>query len=60
MREEPGPLECDSFGRLHGARRLFVVDGAALPTLPAQNSTYTIMANAHRIGTAFEPDSVSS
>lgn len=53
MRDRPGLLECDARGVLSGQGRIHVVDGAALPTLPAQNSTYTIMANAHRIGSAF-------
>jgi hypothetical protein len=53
MRPQPGPLQTWPDGRLHGTRRVYVVDGAALPSLPSQNSTYTIMANAHRVGTRF-------
>ena len=53
MTESPGILETDVHGRLHGTDQVFAVDGAALPELPAQNSTYTIMANAHRIGSRF-------
>lgn len=34
-----------------GANNLFVVDGAALPHLPAKPPTFTIMANASRVGT---------
>jgi len=49
MRASPGPLECDVSGRLHGTARVFVVDPAAFPTLPAQNLTFTAMANALRI-----------
>ncbi len=57
MRETPGPLECDATGRLHGTSRVFVVDTAAFPTLPAQNLTFTAMANALRIAGAL-PGSV--
>jgi choline dehydrogenase-like flavoprotein len=49
MRESPGPLETDAAGRLSGTARVFVVDPAAFPTLPAQNLTFTAMANALRI-----------
>ncbi len=53
MRRQPGPLQTWPDGRLHGTRHVYVVDGAALPSLPSQNSTYTIMANSHRVGTRF-------
>jgi choline dehydrogenase-like flavoprotein len=49
MRASPGPLESDAEGRLAGTRRVFVVDSAAFPTLPAQNLTFTAMANARRV-----------
>jgi choline dehydrogenase-like flavoprotein len=29
---------------------MFVVDGSAMPFLPAKNLTYTLMANAARVG----------
>ena len=35
---------------LHGAPGVYVVDGAAFPTLPSKYLTLTIMANADRIG----------
>jgi choline dehydrogenase-like flavoprotein len=49
MRAAPGPLETDAAGLLAGTRRVFVVDTAAFPTLPAQNLTFTAMANARRV-----------
>jgi hypothetical protein len=49
MRSSPGPLETDGAGRLAGAERVFVVDTAVFPTLPAQNLTFTAMANARRV-----------
>jgi choline dehydrogenase-like flavoprotein len=53
MSARPGALETGADGRLAGAGRVYVVDGAALPRLPAQNSTFTLMANAHRIAAGF-------
>ena len=49
MRASAGPLETDASGRLSGTARVFVVDPAAFPTLPAQNLTFTAMANAMRV-----------
>jgi choline dehydrogenase-like flavoprotein len=49
MRASPGPLESDASGRLAGTARVFVADPAAFPTLPAQNLTFTAMANAMRV-----------
>ncbi|MGH7287169.1 MAG: GMC oxidoreductase, partial [Myxococcota bacterium] len=54
MRASPGPLETDAKGRLSGTRRVFVADSAVFPTLPAQNLTFTAMANALRIGAALD------
>jgi choline dehydrogenase-like flavoprotein len=45
----PGPLATTEAGELMGARGLYIVDGAALPRLPAKSPTLTIMANAARI-----------
>src|SRR5262249_40040319 len=39
-----------ALGELRAAPGLYVVDGAALPTLPSKHVTLTIMANADRIG----------
>lgn len=49
LSREPRGLASDSDGRVCGTRRVFAVDGAALPALPPQNSTFTIMANADRV-----------
>lgn len=53
MRRTPGPLETDPDGLVFGTRRVRVVDAAAFVTLPAQNPTFTIMANAMRVADAF-------
>lgn len=50
MRDRPKAFESDIYGRVAGMNRIHVVDGSVLPTIPASTITYTIMANAHRIG----------
>lgn len=50
MKERPArKYDTDRYGRLNGARRVRVADGAVLPALPSKNHTFTIMANAMRI-----------
>jgi choline dehydrogenase-like flavoprotein len=44
------PHGTNSYGELHAAPGVSIVDGAAFPTLPAKYPTLTIMANADRIG----------
>ncbi len=39
----------DVFGRIPGWRRIHLVDGAVLPSVPSTTFTLTVMANAHRI-----------
>jgi choline dehydrogenase-like flavoprotein len=50
MRTRPGEFETDVLGRPAGWRRLHVVDAAVLPSIAATTITFTVMANAHRIG----------
>ncbi len=51
MRERPGErYETDRDGLLAGTKRTHVGDAASFPRLPAKNLTFTIMANALRIG----------
>lgn len=50
MREKPGDLETDAFGRLSGWQRIHIVDSSVLPDIPATQITFSVMANAHRIG----------
>ena len=50
MKNAPvGAYELHSDGRLNNTKSIYVVDGAALPTLSAKNHTLTLMANAMRI-----------
>jgi hypothetical protein len=58
MRARPrSDLETDVLGRPFGWRRIYLVDGACLPSIPAVPSTFTIMANAHRIASEAELES---
>lgn len=50
MRAQPGAFETDVLGRPAGWTRLHVVDASVLPSIPATTITFTVMANAHRIG----------
>ena len=52
MRSRPRRLETDVAGRPHGFSRLHLVDSSIFPTLPATTITLSVMANAHRIGSA--------
>ena len=44
-------LTCDAACRLSGTRRVHLADGSVFPVLPAKGLTFTIMANADRVGT---------
>jgi choline dehydrogenase-like flavoprotein len=52
MRETPGPLQSDRYGRPHGFARVHAVDSTVFPSIPATTITLSVMANAHRIGSA--------
>jgi choline dehydrogenase-like flavoprotein len=52
MRLNPGAFEVDVLGRPDGFSRLHLVDASVFPSLPATTITLSIMANAHRIGSA--------
>jgi choline dehydrogenase-like flavoprotein len=49
MRADPAPHQATRNGEVRGLPGLFVIDGSALPSLPAKAHTLTIMANADRI-----------
>ncbi len=50
MSAAPTGLQTDTSGRLAGSSRVHVVDASVLPSIPATTITFTVMANAHRIG----------
>ncbi|HEX5926590.1 MAG TPA: GMC oxidoreductase [Baekduia sp.] len=50
MARRPRGLQSDLLGRPGGLERVHLVDGSVLPTIPATTVTFSIMANAHRIG----------
>jgi hypothetical protein len=52
MRQNPGPYESDLLGRPTGFARVHLVDASVFPSLPATTITLSVMANAHRIGSA--------
>jgi choline dehydrogenase-like flavoprotein len=52
MRENPGPFQTDLLGRPTGFSQVHVVDASVFPSLPATTITLSVMANAHRIGSA--------
>jgi choline dehydrogenase-like flavoprotein len=45
-----GPLSCTSDCELTSGKGVYVVDGAWFPSLPPKHCTFTIMANAFRVG----------
>ena len=57
MTNRDAPLTTDRDGRLRGTKRVYVVDGSVFPTLPSKGLTFTMMANANRIGTRLARDS---
>jgi choline dehydrogenase-like flavoprotein len=54
MRSNPRPGESDIFGRPSGMKKIHVVDASVFPTVPATTITFTVMANAYRIGSLLE------
>jgi ferredoxin len=50
MRAVPGNFESDTLGRPQGWSRVHAVDASVLPAVPATTITFSVMANAHRIG----------
>ena len=54
MRTNPGSGESDIFGRPSGMRKIHAVDASVFPTIPATTITFTVMANAYRIGSLLD------
>jgi len=50
MRSHPTVGETSSYGEVMGLDGVYVIDGACLSTLTEKSHTFTIMANADRIG----------
>ncbi len=50
MSKEPGRFQTDVLGRVAGSKRVHAVDATVFPSIPATTITFSIMANAHRIG----------
>lgn len=45
-----GEFGCSNDGELNAAKGAYIADGSCLTSIPAKHCTFTIMANAHRIG----------
>jgi hypothetical protein len=55
MRSQPrARLDTDIFGQLQEWRRIHVVDGSILPSIPATTLALVQMANADRIATGVD------
>lgn len=52
MQDRPDRFATNPQCRSHEFRNLYVADGATFPFLPAKNLTFTLMANAIRVGEA--------
>lgn len=54
MKENPSHWTTDKWGRIPSLKRLSIVDSSVFPSIPATTITYSVMANAHRIGSGVE------
>ena len=50
MSERPAATQTDVLGRPAGWHRVHAVDATVLPSIPPTTITFSVMANAHRIG----------
>jgi choline dehydrogenase-like flavoprotein len=50
MRKQPVGFESDCLGRPYGWQKVHAVDATVFPSIPATTITFSVMANAHRIG----------
>lgn len=50
MAAKPQGFETDILGRVPGWQRVHAVDSTIFPSIPATTITFSVMANAHRIG----------
>jgi choline dehydrogenase-like flavoprotein len=55
-----GPLSCTDDCELTSCKGVYVVDGTWLPSLPPKHCTFTIMANAFRVGKEIARKSTNS
>ena len=50
MSASPQDFQSDTLGRPMGLKRIHVVDASVFPSVPSTTITFTVMANAYRIG----------
>ncbi|MDQ3773348.1 MAG: GMC oxidoreductase [Pseudomonadota bacterium] len=60
MAADGGELTCNAECRLRATRAVYVADGSPFPYLPAKGLTFTIMANANRVGSLLAEKLASS
>ncbi len=53
MKTNPKEFETDILGRPTGFSKVHIVDATIFPSIPATTITLTVMANAYRIGSAY-------
>jgi len=58
MAADGGDLTCDPTGRLRATASVHLADGSVFPRLPSAGLTFTMMANANRIGELLRDDLV--
>jgi len=58
MASKPEGLQSDILGRPVGMTRTHLIDASCFTNIPATNVTLSVMANAHRIGTTFDQESI--
>ena len=54
MHAQPSSGQSDLLGRPAGLRRVHIVDSSVFPNIASSTITLSVMANAHRIGTAVQ------
>ena len=53
MAQSPARFQSDLLGRPQGFQRVHIVDSTCFPSIPATTITLSVMANAHRIASAY-------
>ena len=54
MKRNPSTFESDCLGRPYGFKNVHIVDATTFPSIPTTTIALSVMANAHRIASAYE------
>lgn len=60
MSKKPHGRQSDIYGRPYGLKKIHIVDSSVFPSIPASTITYTVMANAYRIGEHYDKYNVDN